>query len=249
MVALEDRCGNDFAIEDNRHLTAFILARDFVEKLGSLGVEFERNTIALLVEVGEGAGHILTRESGAALDEDLCALLLVLPRPVGFQHERGVHDLLAILDALHAGGTAFVHDSEFEFRYTLELGFRLIELLRIEAGDLHKNAVLALRCDDWFADSVLVDTLANDLHRLIEQIGGDASLRLRNEADQKRCAPLKIQTEPDFFIWRRDLLDTESREQEAQNQSQPAFARWQVAGEIPAEEHEKEEAEAKGQDG
>jgi hypothetical protein len=45
------------------------------------------------------------------------------------------------------------------------------------------------------------------------------------------------------------LLDAEGGEQDAENESQPPFARRQVAGKIPAEEHKKKEAEAKGQDG
>ena len=103
--------------------------------------------------------------------------------------------------------------------------------------------------DDRFADTVLVHALADDLHRLLKQVGSDAPLCLGNEANEERCAALQVQTEPDFFIRRRDLLDAEGREQNAQNQSQPAFARGQVAGKIPAEEHKKEEAKTKGQDG
>ena len=183
MVALKDGRGDDFAIEDDRHLSAFVLAGDFVEKFGTLGIEFERNAVALLVEIGKGAGHILTRKSGAAFDEDLCALGLVLARAVGFQHERGVHDLLAFLDALHAGGSTFVHDGEFQLGHALELGFRLLHLIGVESRDLNKNAILALGGDDRFADTVLVDTLADDLHRLLKQVWSDAPLCLRNEAN------------------------------------------------------------------
>ena len=92
---------------------------------------------------------------------------------------------LAFLNAFDAGGTTFVHDGEFEFRHTLELGFRLIELVGVEAGDLDQDAILALRSDDRFADAVLVHALADDFHCLIEQVGSNAAFRLRNEADQE----------------------------------------------------------------
>ena len=185
MVTLKNGGRDDLSIEDNRHLASFVLAGDFVENLGPLGVQLEGNTVALLVKVGEGSGHILTRQRRSALDEDLCALGLILAGAVGFQHERGVHDLLAFLDAFDAGRTAFVYDGEFEFCDTLELGFRLIELLRVEAGNLNQDAILALGSDDRFADAVLVHALADDLDCLIEQIGSDAALRLGNEADQE----------------------------------------------------------------
>ena len=126
MVALKNGGRDNLSIEDNRHLASFVLAGDFVENLGALGIQLEGNTVALLVKVGKGAGHILTRQRRAAFDEDLGALGLVLAGPVGFQHERGVHDLLAFLDAFDAGRTAFVYDGKFEFRHTLELGFCLL---------------------------------------------------------------------------------------------------------------------------
>jgi hypothetical protein len=59
---------------------------------------------------------------------------------------------------------------------------------------------------------------------------------------------LEIEAEADFLVRRSDLLKAEGGEEDAQNESQPAFAGRQVGGEIPAEEDEKKKAEAKGKD-
>ena len=89
----------------------------------------------------------------------------------------------------------------------MELVLRLLGLLGIQSGDLDKDPVLALRADDRLADPVLIDALADDFHRLIEEVLGDAGFGLRDEFDEKRGAALKVEAEADFFPGRPDLPD------------------------------------------
>ena len=244
VIALQDRRGDDLAIEDDGHLATAVLAGHLVENAGALAVEFERNAVALLVEVGKRAGHMIARESGAALDENLLLLGGFLRGPVGFENEGGVHDLLAGFDALDV---PLAHDGELELGDALELRLGFGCLFGVEPGDLDEDAVLALRGDDGFADAVLVHALADDLDGLVEEIRGDAGFRLRDEADQEGSATLEVQTEADFFRGRDELLDAERREDDCEHEAEPALAAGDISGEIPSEEDQDGETDGEGE--
>ena len=131
----------------------------------------------------------------------------------------------------------------------MELALGVLGLLRVEAGDLHQDAVTPLRGDDRLADSVLIHALADDFHGLLQQVWGDAIFCRRHQSDQERSAALQIQSQADFFVWRNDLLDAKRGEQHRQHQAEPAFPRREVAGKIPAEEDKQKQAESKSQRG
>ena len=210
VVALQGRRRENLAIKKNGHLVALVLRGNLVKKFCTLGIELERNPIALLVKEGKGPGDMLPRESGSARDEDLGDILRVLRfffEFVVFENVGRRHDLLAGANAGNVGFPTGIDHGEFQLCDLLELVLRLLGLLGIQSGDLDKDPVLALRADDRLADPVLIDALADDFHRLIEEVLGDAGFGLRDEFDEKRGAALKVEAEADFFPGRPDLPD------------------------------------------
>ena len=207
MVTLKNRGRDHLAVEDDRHLATFVLTSHLVEYLGSLAVEFQRDSVALLVEIGEGPRDGLACECRAALDEDFDGFFFILPHGHRLDDQRGIHDFLAGFDALHAGAASIVHDGKLQFRHALELGFCLLGLFVVQTSDLNKDAILALRRNDRLADSVLIHALADDLHGLVEKVRRDAIFRLRHQTDQERSASLQVQTETNLLLRRNDLLD------------------------------------------
>ena len=188
VVALQDRRGEDLAVQDDRHLVALVLRGDLVKNLRALGVELEGDPVALLVKKRERAGDVLAGERGPTRDQDLgdiLGVLGVLLQLVGLEHVGGRHDFLARPDPRHMGIPARIDHRKFEFGNFLELGPGLFGLLRVQAGDLDKNPVLALRADDRLAHAELIHALADDFDRLVQQVFRDPGLGLRDQLDEE----------------------------------------------------------------
>ena len=119
--------------------------------------------------------------------------------------------------------------------------------MRVEAGNLHKDAVATLRGDDRFADAELVDAFADDFDGLIEGGRGDFFTVFADETEEERCAPLQVETEADFFLRRDDRLKAEREKEQGQGKSDIALAARCVGHEIPREQAEQEQAENEGE--
>ena len=144
------------------------LSRQFEERLGSLPIEIQRNPVPLLVEECIGMGHMLACEIRLLLYQQALNVCLALAGlGVLLDDESRRQDRLPLVDPGNESRRIGVDLGEFQLGNTLQLLPGRLDLRRIETGDLDKDPLGALGCDDGFTDTELVDTLADDLDSLL----------------------------------------------------------------------------------
>ena len=158
------------AVEHDGEALADIVGREVAEHFAAFAVEFHGHAVALHIVEGIGRRDAVAGQVGALLDEETERLLLALDGVGVFLDDKaGRKDAFARIDLGEDGIALRVDEGEFEFGHALELFLGRSQLLRVEAGDLHEDAVATLRRDDRLAHAELVDALADDFDGLVER--------------------------------------------------------------------------------
>src|SRR5258708_16823760 len=101
---------------------------------------------------------------------------------------------------------------EFQFRHPRQLFARLMNLRRVETGDLYQNAIVPDWTDDRLANATIVDSFTDEFDRLVEHSFVNFFVSA-HQANQERGAALNIESELNFFFRRPDHCDAERDEQ------------------------------------
>ena len=152
--------------------------------------------------------------------------------------------MLSSVDFAQSFAVVGIDKTELKFRHARELLAGFLDFRRVQARDLHENAIIRHRADDRFADSKNVNTLANDLHCLVEHPFTDY-LIAGLEPNEEGGAALNIEAERNLFLWWPDCGDTEHDKHQHQRQRQEALPQPLIGGEIPPEEDEHREPDKK----
>src|SRR5260370_11174370 len=129
---------------------------------------------------------------------------------------------------------------EFQFRHARKLFARLLNLRRVETGDLYQNAIVPDRTDDRLADAKIIDSFTDHFDCLVEHSLVHV-LVASDKANEERSAALNIETELDLLLRRPDPRDAERSQQLTQRGPCNQFPQPNVGGEIPAQQNQQTE--------
>ena len=221
-----------------------MLGGEIAEHFRAFAVEAHGHAVTLVVVERIGRGHAVAGQIGALFDQELHGLFLALDDVlVFFDHVARRQHRLAGVDLREDRVALRMNKGELQLGHALELFLGLRELLRVEPGNLHEDAVAALRGDDRFAHAELVHAFADDLDRLIQGGRRDFLTVFAYQAQEEGCSALQVEAEAGFFLGRNDGLETESHQQQGQHQPDGALASRRIGHEIPGEQSEEEKAE------
>ena len=216
------------------------LSGELEEGLGSFSIKREGNAIPLLVKEGVGMGHMLPGEVGLFFDkEPLDDIFPFEILHVLLDDEARGEDRLTLVDLRDQSGRVGMDLGKLEFGHALQLLTGRLDLSGIEPRDLDKDALRSLRGNDRFTDPELVNTLTDDLDRLLEHVGSNLLTILRNQLQQEGSTSTQIETKADFLVWRRCRINTEEEEQSRQDGTKPALLGITLRGEVPGKETEQ----------
>ena len=115
-----------------------------------------------------------------------------------------------------------INQAELQLRNPRELVARFLDLGRVESWDLHQDAVVRDGTDYRLADSKRVNTLANDLDRLVKHALSDFFVATF-QPNQEGSAALNVQAKRDLLLWRPDRDNAGNDKQQHERHCQQPF--------------------------
>jgi len=171
----------DGVIQNDGHAAADIGAGDAVEAFGPQGIEVQGDVgfVEARVDANLGVGNQIAGQHRLIVDHDgglghraAAAIELPLVKQLGSRRQhapRGFHGVNLLRHQLELQTGGFSKQGHGPFRI-------------LDAGQLHQNTVLALTLQDRFAQTELVDAVAQGFHRLAHGITLDGLHRPGAEA-------------------------------------------------------------------
>ena len=236
-------------------------AGELADLLRARVVEVDVDDPALgLIDSG-GVGDVLAAHVGSYADDEFFGLLLgrgllflvrvrgwgdgfVFLVLTGDDHVSWRHDVLAGLDARNDVGALRIDELELQLGDALEGVARVVDLLRVQARELHEDGIIAHRRDDGFADTVNIDARADDLDGGVARLRADARFGVvLDQPDEELRAAAQVEPEVNLLARRVDREQRADDEHGDERQPEPTFAQAGVGREVPAEKSEDGEAE------
>ena len=109
---------------------------------------------------------------------------------------------------------------------------------------MNQNPIAADGTDDGFSAAKVIHAFSNYLDCLVKHSLSDR-LVARFQPDEERRAALDIETERNLLLRRPDRRDAKNDEQQHERHREQAFPRPMVRGEVPPEENEHGQTDAK----